>query len=56
MARNIDFRVGYEGLQLYGVALAPDQSQAQDLFVGFGDPVTGDLYVGGLYFGGNFSF
>lgn len=56
MARNIDVRLGYEGLALFGVALAPDQSQAHNIFDGIGNPTKGSLYAGGFYFGATASF
>jgi len=55
-AENIRFRIGYEGIGVFGVALAPDQSAQQDIFAGLVDPVRGSIYVGGLYIGGNVAF
>ena len=56
VADHVTFRFGYEGLALFGVALASTQSLEQELFNGLEDPVLGSLYFGGFHFGATASF
>ena len=50
-ADHVTFRFGYEGLALFGVALASVQSLEQDILNGLDDPVLDSIYFGGFHIG-----
>lgn len=56
VSNNVSFRFGYEGLALFGVALASTQSLNQQILNGLEDPELGSIYFGGLNIGAVASF
>ena len=56
VADHVTLRFGYEGLALFGVALASDQSLEQELVNGLDDPELNSLFFGGFNFGAIASF
>ena len=56
VADHVTFRFGYEGLALFGVALASTQSLEQRVVDGLDDPELSSLFFGGFHFGAIASF
>ena len=56
VAEQVTLRFGYEGLGIFGVALASTQSLEQELVNGLGDPELGSIFFGGFHFGATATF